>query len=223
MPGQPPGYPPQGGFPGYPGGPGAPGGRNRALPWILAGGGVVVVGVVVGLLFVFGVFGGGGPNSSPDAVAAALADALNTHNDNEAQAITCGGGSGGNFSDNQALQQMKNDAATIRATVTGKAQVNGNSATSTLHLTFTGGGQTIELDGTLSMQKQNGKWCAPANGFQPNVSSMKINGQSPGNFGPGASGVPGVPGTGAPGFPGGGPSGLPSAPSLPSAGPTPTL
>jgi hypothetical protein len=196
VPGQPPGYPPQGGFPGYPGGPGGPG-RNRALPWVLAGGGVVVVGLVIGLLFVFGVFGGGSSNS-PDAVAQTVADAVNTQDGNKAATVACAGSSTPDFSDNQAMQELKGLAGGLRATVAGKAQVNGSQATATLRLSFSFEGQTGSLDGTLSMRQQNGKWCVPTGGFQPVGSSLKINGQSPGNLIPGA-GSGGLPGTGQPG------------------------
>jgi hypothetical protein len=196
VPGQPPGYPPQGGYPGYPGGPGGPR-RNSALPWVLAGGGVVVVGVVVGLLFVFGVFGGS--SNSPDAVAQTVADAVNSQNSAKAQTVACAGASAPDFSDNQAMQQLKSIAGGLKASVSGKAQVNGNQATATLHLSFSFEGQTGSLDGTLSMQQQNGKWCVPTGGFQPVGSSLKINGQSPGNFGVPGSGSGGLPGTGLPG------------------------
>jgi hypothetical protein len=190
FPGQqpPPGYPPQQGYPGgafpgqqppgypgYPGGPGGPGGKNKAMPWLLAGGGVVVVGVVVVLLFVFGVFGGSkGSTNSPDQLAQAVADVLTTQDTAKANTLSCDGTP--SVGNSQDLQQLKN--AQVKATVSGKAQINGNKATATIHLNFQSSGHTIDMDGTVSMQQQGGKWCVPNNGFAANNSSMKVDGQS---------------------------------------------
>ena len=180
-----------GGYPGYPGGPGGPGGptKNKALPWILAGGGVVVVGVVVVLLFVFGVFGGGGKGasgSSPDQLAAAVADVLNTENVQEANTLSCSG----HASSSDDLNQLKSSGITsIHATVGQKATVTGNTAKATLHLSFkvavAGQTHTGDMDGILTMQQQSGKWCVPDNGFNPDQSSVRIDGQNPNSFGQG--------------------------------------
>lgn len=200
FPGQQPGFGQQN-FPGYPGAPGGPPKKNKALPWLLAGGGVVVVGVVVLLLFVFGVFGGS--SNSPDTVAQEVADALNTQDTAKAAAISCTGKA--DSTDSEALQALK--AAHIQASVTGKAQVNGSNATATLHLNFQEAGQTVDLDAKLTMQQQSGKWCVPDNGLAPIQSSMRVNGQNPGNFNPSApdtdipdSGIPdsGIPDSGVP-------------------------
>jgi hypothetical protein len=193
FPGQqpPPGYPPQQGypgqtgafpgqqpppgFPGYTGGPGGPGGgRNKAMPWLLAGGGVVVVGVVVVLLFVFGVFGGSkGSTNSPDQLAQAVADVLNTQDNARANTLSCGGAT--SVTNSQDLQQMKD--AQLKATVAGPAQVNGSTAKATIHLKFQYQGHTVELDGTVPMQEQGGKWCVQGN-FSADNNSMKVDGQN---------------------------------------------
>ncbi len=205
FPGQqpPPGYPPQGypgqpggfpgqqpptGFPGYPGGPGGPGGKNKAMPWLLAGGGVVVVGVVVVLLFVFGVFGGKGSTSSPDQLMRALVDAVNKQDNNAANALACSGAP--SVTDNQGLQLPKN--AQLKATVSGPAQVNGTKATGTVHLNFKQSGHTFDVDGTVSMQQQSGKWCIPDNGFAADTKSTKIDGLTPQQFAGGGSGDSGL-------------------------------
>ena len=207
------------GFPGYPG-PGGPVRRkNKALPWLLGGGGVVVVGVVVALLFVFGVFGGGGAGS-PDDVAQTLANALNTRDAAKANDIGCAAGN--SPTDNETLQEFKD--AQVKATVKGKARVNGSQATAVLHFTFQDAGHTIDVDANLVMQQQNGKWCVPPDGFQPDQKSMKIDGKNPDAFAGGSgnsfgdTGTPGIPGdSGSPGFPD---SGVPSIPGGGSTLPT---
>jgi hypothetical protein len=154
--------------------------KNKALPWILAGGGVVVVGVVVVLLFVFGVFGGGsGSTSSPDSVAQAVADALNSKDSAKAAAVSCD--SKTSPTDNADLQMLK--SYQITASVSGKASVSGNSATARIHLNFKEQGHTVDIDGVLTMQQQSGKWCVPSTGFQPDQNSMKVDGQSVGSMG----------------------------------------
>jgi hypothetical protein len=212
QPGQPAQFGQQPGFPGFPG----PGGpvrqKNKALPWILGGGGVVAVGVVVLLLFVFGVFGGGsgsGSSNGPDQVAQTLVNALNSRDAGAANGIGCQAGS--SPTDNQTLQEFKD--AQVKATVKGKAQINGSQATAMLHFTFQDAGHTIDVDANLVMQQQKGKWCVPPNGFQPNEKSMTIDGKDPNSFaGGGAGSGSGGGDTGTPGIPGA-PSGVPSFPS----------
>ena len=200
MPGQPgqPGQPfQQGGYPGFPGGPGGPT-KKKALPWLLAGGGVVVIGVVVALLFVFGVFGGKGSTSSPDQLAAAVADVINTQNVSEAASISCNGAPSVNNSSD--LQQLKNSK--VKATVTGSAQVNGSKATALIHLNFQQSGHTIDANGTVTMQQQSGKWCVSGD-FNLDQSSVKIDGKNPSDFAgggdPGSSGSSGDSGSQLPG------------------------
>ncbi|HEY3609505.1 MAG TPA: hypothetical protein VGL06_18530 [Pseudonocardiaceae bacterium] len=194
-PGQPGGFPgqqPPFGYPGYPGGPGGPGGKNKALPWLLAGGGVVVVGVVVVLLFVFGVFGGSkGSTNTPDQLAQAVADVLNTQDNARANTLSCGGAT--SVTNSQDLQQMKNSQ--LKATVAGPAQVNGNTAKATIHLKFQYQGHTIELDGAVPMAQQGGKWCVSGN-FAADNNSTKIDGQ-PVSGGSGNSGSSGLSGGGS--------------------------
>jgi hypothetical protein len=210
FPGQPGGYPGQPfpsqpvGYAGYPGGPGGPA-KNKALPWILAGSGVVVIGVVVVLLFVFGVFGGsGGSTDSPDQLAQKVANVVSTQDEQAAAAISCNGAAA--VTNNGQLQQVK--GIKVQATVTGNAQVSGSTATATIHLSFQQSGHSIEMDGKLSMQQQNGKWCVPNNGFNPDNSTIKVDGQSAGSgFGSGGSGSSGS--SGGSGLPGDG-SSLPS-------------
>jgi hypothetical protein len=144
------------------------------MPWLLAGGGVVVVGVVVVLLFVFGVFGGGkGSTNSPDQLAQAVADVLNTQDNARANTLSCGGAT--SVTNSQDLQQMKD--AQLKATVAGPAQVNGSTAKATIHLKFQYQGHTVELDGTVPMQEQGGKWCVQGN-FSADNNSMKVDGQN---------------------------------------------
>lgn len=219
----PPGQPGQFGQPGFPGYPG-PGGpvrqKNKALPWLLGGGGVVVVGVVVALLFVFGVFGGGS-TGSPDDVAQTLAAALNSRDASKANDIGCAGGT--SPTDNQTLQEFKD--AQVKATVKGKARVDGSQATAVLHFTFRDAGHTIDVDANLVMKQQNGKWCVPPDGFQPDQKSMRIDGKSPDAFAGGSgggspfgdTGTPGIPGdSGSPGFPDSGVPSVPNGSTLPS-------
>ncbi|HEX4701345.1 MAG TPA: hypothetical protein VH352_04385 [Pseudonocardiaceae bacterium] len=219
FPGQPPGFPPGQppvgyGYPGGPGGPGGPPAKNKALPWLLAGGGVVVVGVVVVLLFVFGVFGGSGATSSPDQLAQAVADALNSQDTAKANAISCDGTP--SVTNSQDLQQLKNSH--VKATVTGNAIVTGSTAKANIHLKFQEQGHTIDLDGTVTMQQKNGKWCVPSNGFAADSKSMKIDGKNPSDFAGG--GVPGSsgssPDSGSPSSGGSLPSGGPASGSPPS-------
>lgn len=160
--------------------------KKKALPWLLAGGGVVVVGVVVVLLFVFGVFGGGGNTGSPDSVAAAVADALNTQDNAKAAAVSCDGKA--SPADDDSLQQLKNSK--VKATVSGKSQVSGNKAKATIHLNFQEEGHTVDIDGILNMTLTGGKWCVPADGFQPDTNSMKVDGQAPGDLGNSGGGIP---------------------------------
>jgi hypothetical protein len=201
QPGQQPGFPP--GYPG-PGGPVRQ--KNKALPWLLGGGGVVVVGVVVALLFVFGVFGGGS-TGSPDDVAQKLASALNSRDAAKATALGCAGSN--SPTDNDTLQEFKD--AQVKATVKGKARVDGAQATAVLHFTFHEAGHAVDIDANLVMKQQNGKWCVPPDGFQPNQQSMRIDGKSPDAFGGGSGGGGPFGDTGTPGIPGD--SGAPSVPT----------
>jgi hypothetical protein len=149
---------------------------------------------VVVLLFVFGVFGGSkGSTNSPDQLAQAVADVLNTQDTTKANTLSCDGTP--SVTNSQDLQQLK--SSQVKATVSGSAQVTGNKATATIHLNFKSSGHTIDLDGTVSMQQQGGKWCVPNNGFAANNNSMKIDGMSQSEFGSGggsgSSGGPSVP------------------------------
>jgi len=100
-------------------------GQNKARSGLLAVGGVVVVGVVLLLLFVFGVFDGSkGSVNGPDQVAQAVADVLNTVDTAKANALSCPGESPVTAS--QDVQQLK--TYKLNATVSGEAQINGDKA-----------------------------------------------------------------------------------------------
>jgi hypothetical protein len=202
-----------GGYPGFPGGPGGPA-KSKAKPWLFVGGGVVVLGVVAVLLFVFGVFGAGskGSQQSPDQLAQAVADVLNNQDTAKANTISCTGTP--SVTNSGDLQQLKDSK--VKATVSGKAQVTGNTAKATIHLNFQESGHTIDMDGTVTMQQQGGKWCVPDNGFSADSNSIKMDGKSPGDIAgggdPNSSGSGDTTDNGSSGLPGdGGDSTVPTS------------
>lgn len=168
----PPGFPGQGGRTAYPKRP-----RRGMLPWLLGGATVATVAIVLVVLFASGAVGGHGSRSTPDAVAATIADALNSRSDNEAAAVSCDGKPATGDAELGQLRQYR-----VRATVKGKAQVFGNRSQATLHLAFAAQGRTLDLDGVLTMRLLDDHWCVPANGLRPDNRSLRIDGQSPGNF-----------------------------------------
>lgn len=168
----PPGFPGQGGRTAYPKHP-----RRGVLPWLLGGCAVVAVGVVLVVLFASGAVGGHGTRSTPDAVAATVADALNSRSDTEAAAVSCAGTIATDGTELRQLRQYR-----VRATVKGKAQVSGDRAQATIHLAFAAQGRTLDVDSVLTMRLADDRWCVPAGGLRPDNRSLRIDGQSPGNF-----------------------------------------
>ena len=101
---------------------------------------------------------------------------------------------------------MKNDQ--ITATVSGKATVTGSTAKARIHLNFKQQGHTIDARRILSMQQQSGKWCVAAGGFQPDQSSMKVDGQS----------LNSIAGGGSSGLSGGDSGSMPTMPTMDTGG-----
>ncbi len=171
--GFPAGFPGQGGRPPVP-----PGRRGRTLPWLPVAGGLVVVGIVLVVLFTSGAVGGAGNRGNPDAVAASVADSLTNRNTGEARAAACDGTSPVG---DQVLQRLQSYQVT--AQVKGKAQVYGQQALATIHLSFLDGGHTLDMDSALYMDLRDGHWCVPAAGLQPDGNSVRIDGRQPGDLG----------------------------------------
>jgi hypothetical protein len=150
QPGQPGAYGQPGQFPGQFGPP--QGGRKSPLPWILIGGGVLVVGIVVVLIVVLS----GGPNSSdPKSVAQAYVDAVNNKDSSAMANVSCA-------ADKALLDRAKNapknqqgqgqgSIPNIKLTL-GDVKTNGDSATATA--TTNQGGTPIPL----KLVKEGGAW-----------------------------------------------------------------
>jgi hypothetical protein len=171
-PGLPPGFPGQGGRTAYPKRP-----RRGWRPWLLGVGAVVTVGIVLVVLFASGAVGGHGSRSTPDAVAATVADSLNSRSATEAAAVSCAGKDATGNAELRQLRQYR-----VRATVKGKAQVYGERSLATIHLAFAAQGRTLDIDSVLTMRLRDNQWCVPAGGLRPDNRSMRIDGRSPGNF-----------------------------------------
>ncbi|HEX3790134.1 MAG TPA: hypothetical protein VHW44_19860 [Pseudonocardiaceae bacterium] len=158
--------------PGYPEEPAAPV-RRKVPAWALAGGGVVLVGVVVALLFVFGVFGAS-PTSSPDGVAKAAADALNKQDTTALNKLACAGSAVPNA--NQGMEQQLQQSSPSWAE-SGSATVHGSTAQARLHLSATYQNHSVGIDFGLNLQQHNGSWCVPSNGMQADPGSETIDGK----------------------------------------------
>jgi hypothetical protein len=160
---------------GYPGSQGDLGGkshRKKVLPWLIAGGGIVIGGVVVALLFVFGVFDGSS-TSTPDGVLRAAAGALNKQDTTALNGLGCDGSAAAN-----AAQDMQNlRGASPTWSVTGTTQAAGNGATGTLHLSASSQGHVFGINFTLTMNQRKGRWCVPNGGMTPEPNSETIDGK----------------------------------------------
>lgn len=168
---QPGGYQPP---PGGPGGPGPgyggpeqpPRKKKSALPWILAGAGVVLVAVVVALVFVLGDGGGGGvlggSGNTPRAVAQSYANSINEKKEPDRN-LYC-----------QAFRQraeesrknLPSDIPTalpdipglnLSATV-GDVTENGDTAEAAVRLDSEFSGQKVSSTHHLTLQKEDGAW-----------------------------------------------------------------
>jgi len=167
--------PGMGGFqPGYPGGMGPQ--KKSALPWILTGGGVLAVGVVVLLLFVFGVFGGGGGSSvdqsNPKTVAQAFVTAENNKDGATLKTLMCSEPTPTNVPTGSVPTGSVPNVS-VQFSMQGDPTVSGNSATFKVNETINGS----TLAATFKMNNNNGTWCVDPT---PDMSS---GGQSVGNGG----------------------------------------
>lgn len=160
---QQPGYQPTAGFQqpgygGYPGGSFPPPQKKSALPWILTGGGVLVVGVVVVLLFVFGVFGGSKANTgTAQSVAQAYVTAWNNKDSATMNSLYCAGtqptatpGATGVVPTNASIPNVD-----VTVALDGAPVVSGTTATAKARVTINGS----TSDWTAKLQENNGSWC----------------------------------------------------------------
>lgn len=136
------GQQPQYGYPG-PYGPQGAGPRRARLPWVLAGGGVAVIALVVILILVLT---GGSDTSSPRGVAEAAVQSFNSRDESGLGEVLC---------DKSEADDAFNDFPTgLRAELTDLSE-DGEEATATVQLTAEG--RTGEL--RLRMRKQDDGWC----------------------------------------------------------------
>jgi hypothetical protein len=167
-----PGYPQPGGYqqpgmggfqPGFPGG--MPPQRKSALPWILTGGGVLVVGVVILLLFVFGVFGGGsGANTSnPKDVAQAYVTALNNNDSSTMKSLACSVPSQPTGTVPTGVVPTDIPQEKFNLQLDGDPTVSGNTATGKAKGTVNG--SNVEYQ--YQLNNNNGSWCVDLTKLKP--------------------------------------------------------
>jgi len=135
------------------------------LPWILAGGGVLVIGVVVVLIITLG--GGGGSGSgdvaaagsgsnSAEDVARAAVDAINKQDMNAGKEIACDAAAAGNAPSLSDLGLPPDFKFTAELT---DVQENGNAADATVTINVSIGGQKVSQPMTLKLKKDGSEWC----------------------------------------------------------------
>ncbi|WP_026425532.1 hypothetical protein [Actinokineospora inagensis] len=145
------GYPPQGAYPqqqpGYPQnqyGQPYPQRRNR-LPWILAGGGLVVIGVVVTLVLTLS----GSDTGSARGTTEAILDALVSGDADAYNKLVC------NADDKVTADQAKQDQAQVTEPKVQDVTETGDTATATISAKVEGETRTVRL----RLKKANGTWC----------------------------------------------------------------
>lgn len=156
--GQPPYGMPPAGF-GQPGGYGVPPGKKSPLPWILAGGGVLVVVAIVAVFLL--TLGGGVGGGDARSVAQAYANAINDKKENTS--LYC-----------DAFRQKAEDAAddlpggmpteipelpdmTFKASV-GEVTESGDTATAKITVDAEFEGQKVSTSHSLELRKESGDW-----------------------------------------------------------------
>lgn len=133
-------------------------------------GAVVVVGLVVGVGgFVWPGFFTGGSND-PDSVAKTAVDSINTQNTSEAQSVACDKSS----ADAAGFSEMKDYKPQL--TITGKAQVNGSTASVPVGMSMTVEGNKVTANAKLTLNNNGGTWCVD----DMNVDENSVNGGSSG-------------------------------------------
>ncbi|HVK21736.1 MAG TPA: hypothetical protein VM677_10295 [Actinokineospora sp.] len=137
---QPGGYPQQqfGGQPPY----GAPAQRSK-LPWILAGAGVLVIGVV--LVLVFTLTGGGARGVVEDYVAA-----IEAHDANALNGLACDK----SHPVPQEIFEKNKDRIPTNLKIVSVVE-NGDSAEAKVEMTISGKQRTEDLE----LRKKDGDWC----------------------------------------------------------------
>lgn len=182
------GYPQQGGYPqtgpqqpygqpgqygqpqgyGQPGYGGYPPKKKSPMPWLLAGGGVLVVGIAVVLIIVLT---GGADTSSPQGVAQAAVDAYNDKDVNAIKDVACSATKAeiDKTLSSAGLNPSGDSSENVEATAElGEVKQDGdNKATAQVKFTVTSvpddmkeyvkEGQTATQ--SIGMEKENGDWC----------------------------------------------------------------
>lgn len=173
--GPPPGGP--GGFGNVPGGP--PPRRGKTGLWLGVGGGAVVVVaalLITGLVAPGWMLGG----NSPRDVAQAVADAFNTRNFQELRDVACGGTDNDDIDTLQ--QQVQKLNITVNVTLTGDPRVDGDTATQRADVAVHGGpkdgNRTVFV---VTMEKQDGAWCARGLQAEPGSATSGGAGVEPGS------------------------------------------
>ncbi|ONI84256.1 hypothetical protein ALI144C_16480 [Actinosynnema sp. ALI-1.44] len=132
--------------------PGYPPPKKSPLPWILVGGAVVVIGVVLVLIFTLG--GSGGGTGSPSATANTMVDAINNKDKDAAEKVACEKGK-------VNTKKLDSLPATVqyKASVSEEPKENGDSATGKIKLDITAEGQSISMTMTFTLKKKDSDWC----------------------------------------------------------------
>jgi hypothetical protein len=120
--------------------------KKSPMPWILAGGGVLVIGIVVVLILVLT---GGSDTSSAQGAAEKAVAAINSRDVNASKEVDC------DKSGNMGQLDMKDVPKDLKAELTGSAKEDGDNAKAPMKMTAEG--QTIQ--GDMVLRKQDGKWC----------------------------------------------------------------
>lgn len=188
--GQPPGgYPPaQYGGPGFGGPP-----KKSALPWLLGGGGVVSLALIVvlggGFLWPgwFKGSGSGVDQSDPQSVAKRVATVVTNKDAAGIREIDCDPSS----SDTSVL-----DGVSVHAELKGDAEVSGDTATASYALSIhgTADGHKVDEDDVpfqATLKKNDGKWCV--DDFGPTADDSSDSSSASGSSAPSAVASPVAP------------------------------
>jgi uncharacterized protein YxeA len=140
------GYPPQGGQPQPGWAPHDAPKKRGSLPWILVGGGVLVVGVVVTLILTLG-------GNSPDGAAKSFITALRAGDVNAANALIC------DEKDRlpaELFEKADQDRAEISDLTITSVDEQGDKATVKFEATDSNG---KKQNGTIKVRNKDGDWC----------------------------------------------------------------
>lgn len=130
---------------------GRPGGKKSPLPWILAGGGVLVIGVVVVLIIVLG----GDAGSSPKGTAEELVEVINDRNVDRVKQIACDSTP---IKATERLVQLS-QGLSFKASLAGDPKEEGDKATGTINVSFSFQGLQQDVPLPYQLEKKDGKWC----------------------------------------------------------------